>query len=219
MSLRIGRGDDAKRALLSNYAVTPVGHNAAPADGMFVCCSGSAILRGHSFYTFRALPKAPGLEADVCYASEHCAQRLYALAAAPMAPVVFCDPLGWLEIHKHKWLLSANDGADDAVRMSPLNREASEVVTLLMQWVTPRVGSLVEKLAVRLTAQPANDLDSWDLRALNSAVNRHAASVGGSIQGVVDGLARRYRQERAPARMHFPLIQRALANANARSYI
>jgi hypothetical protein len=78
---------------------------------------------------------------------------------------------------------------------------------------------LVEQLAVRLNTQPVNDLDSWDLRALNSAVNRHAASVGGDIQGIVQGLARRYSVENAPAKVHFPLIQRALASANARSYI
>ncbi|RDI99565.1 hypothetical protein DVT68_01560 [Dyella solisilvae] len=220
MPICIGQGDDAKLILLDRYRIAPVEYSAAPARDFISCFCGAPIAQGHPFHLFRAMPRASGMQVDLCYAEATCASRLYALAGdAAIRPAWFRDPLDVLAVDRFRLMRGADELETDDAGMSPLNREASLVVTLLLRWVPPRAGSLAESLGVRLHEHPAIDLDDWDLRALNTTVNRCAASVGGDLEGLMHGLVRRFRLERMPGRLYCPLIRHALAGAHAHSYI
>ncbi|HET6555551.1 MAG TPA: hypothetical protein VFG49_18630 [Dyella sp.] len=203
--------------MLSDYALVAVGHSVVPEAGQVICCCGAALPPGHPFHRFRAIPHAPGGVVDACFTGIDCLQGLMALAGATIVPAPFCDPLNLLAVDKHR-LLGNHDEAPLG-RLSPLNREANHVLTLLMKWMTPRTGSDIETLAVRLHQKPADDLDAWDLRTLNTLVNRVASSVGGDMQGLVQALVRRHGLGDLPPVMHFPYIRRGLAVVGASSYV
>lgn len=216
MSLRIGCNDNARRQLLADYALLAVSYSVVPEDGQVTCCCGAILPKGHPFHRFRAVPRAEGGATEIFHAGLDCAQHLIALAGPSLVPATFCDPLGLLAVDKHRVL-----GVDQPpVLLSPLNGEVREVLTLLMKWAPPNPGSDIESMAVQIHQQPANDLCAWDLRSLNTLVNRVAGSLGGDLRHLVQALARRHGLPNWPASAaHFPLIRLALTDAGAFSYI
>jgi hypothetical protein len=209
MTIGSCRGDTNRDRIAEGFHIRPLLHTHVPGQYEIRSCCERQV--GTYYYLLKSQSKTNPADTERFYAGRRCAEKLLERCGIALLPVVSNFALPRTEPSEEGSGSGQPGERKIRVRLTPLNREAQTLLTLIVATIFPALpepGKGVENLLGFISANPDRDMYPRELRGLSTIVGRFVHRNHG-IDEIANRLERKYGEPIETR--EFPRLREAFA--------